>query len=378
MEFRIISTAELKTLLKLFSFKRKITALHIHHTYSPNHADFKRRPDGIHFQKAMERYHKTTKKFQAIAQHLTLLPNGKWVTGRDFNLDPASATNYNKGAFMVEMLGNFDKGYNSFGGEQTEAMFDFAEWFVSFFKVPFESIKFHREFPGANKTCPGTGIDKAWFIEQVKSKGAKYSKIATTHVANISPYMLQARNIMKNAAFFHEKHNNFVNGNFFWWKDGKAHTIGWLVSNGIIQNSNNIDAKDDSGKVIRKGTFIMYKDGVVCVKNYSNSELYSIRDSIQFCCQGFNLFPLDLAGEGYNAVEVGYQTWRLAIGYNSELDKVVIAVRPATNAERIRQTMANLGCNMAIGLDSGSSVNAKFGGNTVRQNNVTLTNIIYW
>jgi len=167
--FKIVSLAELKIILDQFVFKRKIVSLHIHHTYSPDISKWNKNPDGMYWQRVMERYHIGTRKFNAIAQHLTLLPDGNFVTGRDFNLTPASASGFNDGAFMIEMIGNFDKGYDVLGGKQASAIYEFCSFFVEKFGIGLEGIKFHREFPGAGKTCPGTGIDKNTFLQSVMS-----------------------------------------------------------------------------------------------------------------------------------------------------------------------------------------------------------------
>ena len=97
----------------------------------------------------------------ALGQHVTLLPDGKFVTGRDFGKTPASIQGYNTGAFAVEMLGNFDIGNDKFEGPQKESMIKLARYFYS--KGCY--IRFHRE--NAPKTCPGTSIDKNEFMKEV-------------------------------------------------------------------------------------------------------------------------------------------------------------------------------------------------------------------
>ena len=141
--------------------------LHVHHTWSPNHSHWKKRPDAQYWQDSMRNYHKNTRKFSDICQHVTLTPDGLFITGRPFGRQPASITGYNslKGGipFMVEMLGDFDKGKDKFGGKQKENALRLTKWFLDRGKY----IRFHRE--NANKTCPGTGIDKNTFLAEARN-----------------------------------------------------------------------------------------------------------------------------------------------------------------------------------------------------------------
>lgn len=166
--FQILSTDQLIEYCKSFNWTRKITQTHIHHTYSPDHKDYNG-SNGLKLQEAMERYHVQKRKWQAIGQHLTLLPDGLWITGRDFNLDPASITGWNKNAFAIEMIGNFDKGHDTFKDPQAKEMFKFCAWFCLFKLLNVDKdVKFHRDSPTAFKTCPGTGIDRTVFMNTLK------------------------------------------------------------------------------------------------------------------------------------------------------------------------------------------------------------------
>lgn len=158
--FEIITIDELLKRLDKYSHKE----LHIHHTYSPSHKDFNG-SNGIALQQAMKNYHVNTRHWQDIAQHVTLLPNGLFVTGRDFAKTPASITGHNTGGFAVEMLGNFDIGHDKLQGEQRESIIKLAKYFDDKKRY----IRFHRE--NSPKTCPGTSINKAEFMAEVKQYG---------------------------------------------------------------------------------------------------------------------------------------------------------------------------------------------------------------
>ena len=165
---KLFTTEQLIDYCKSFKWTRQVKQLHVHHTWSPSHKDYNG-SNGLELQQAMRNYHVNTLGWSDIGQHLTLLPDGQWVTGRDFNKDPASIFGWNEGAFAIEMLGNFDKGNDEFKDPQAVAMFKFCAAFClqKILNVD-TNVKFHRDSPTAGKTCPGTGIDRTWFMNKLK------------------------------------------------------------------------------------------------------------------------------------------------------------------------------------------------------------------
>lgn len=155
--FEIITINELLRRLDKYNHKE----LHIHHTWSPSHKDFNG-TNGIQLQQGMKNYH-IKLGWGDIGQHVTLLPNGLFVTGRDFNRTPASIQGYNTGSFACEMLGDFDTGHDKLEGLQKESALKLAKWFGDRGKY----VRFHRE--NSSKTCPGTSIDKTQFMAEAKS-----------------------------------------------------------------------------------------------------------------------------------------------------------------------------------------------------------------
>ncbi len=165
----ILTTKELINHTKGFKWSRKIKQLHIHHTYKPGHSDYNGR-NGVDLQNAIRDYHVYNRGWSDIEQHATLLPDGRWVTGRDFNKNPDSITGWNEGAFCIEMLGNFDIGHDRFEGAQAAAMFEFCAFFVLDRGIDAGmGVKFHRDNPTALKTCPGTSINREEFIKELFS-----------------------------------------------------------------------------------------------------------------------------------------------------------------------------------------------------------------
>ena len=159
--FRIITIDQLLQELAKYNH----TELHVHHTWRPSHKDFNG-SNHIALQEGMRNYHVNTRGWDNIAQHVTLMPDGKFVTGRPFNSQPCSISGKNGSAgkipFMVEMLGDFDMGHDKLQGKQLESILQLARYFDRQGKY----IRFHRE--NASKSCPGTGIDKNWFMAQVR------------------------------------------------------------------------------------------------------------------------------------------------------------------------------------------------------------------
>lgn len=154
------------TLLQELSM-RKYKELHVHHTYRPNHSNFTGK-NHQSIQDGMRNFHKNTRGWRDIGQHITLFPDGVILTGRDFDDSPASITGRNTGAFAVEMVGDFDKGKDKLEGAQLDTILQIAKYFIDTYGEG--SIVFHREYAG--KTCPGSGIDKKELIEKAKAFGS--------------------------------------------------------------------------------------------------------------------------------------------------------------------------------------------------------------
>lgn len=173
--FRFLTIEELIKELDKYKFKQ----LHIHHTWKPAHSSFKGN-NHVAMQQSMKDFHTKSNGWSDIGQHLTLFPDGKWLTGRPFSISPASISGWNTGALAVEMVGNFDipgtgtfndLGYDLLQGMQREEILKLIKYFID--KYGESSIKFHREGPNVSKTCPGTRLDKLILIKEGKAMGQK-------------------------------------------------------------------------------------------------------------------------------------------------------------------------------------------------------------
>ncbi|SDX44755.1 Putative peptidoglycan binding domain-containing protein [Marininema mesophilum] len=146
--------------------RSRLTETHVHGTWSPSKKAF----NGKNYrslQDGMRRFHIHSRGWSDIGQHATIFPDGKVMTGRDINRAPASAYDHNDldndgvHPFMVEMIGNFDKGHDKLEGPQLAA----AVYLVN--HITGGRFRFHREMQ-AGKSCPGSGITRSWFEQQLK------------------------------------------------------------------------------------------------------------------------------------------------------------------------------------------------------------------
>jgi hypothetical protein len=157
VNIKFISLRDLLNELESNSYK----LLQVHHTWKPDHSDFTG-DNHMALQEGMKNYHVNNNGWADIAQHITIFPDGKIVTGRDFSKDPVGIIGNNKKAFMFEMVGNFDKGKDVLKGRQLKTMLHIINYFIKRNIY----IMFHRE--NSPKTCPGSSIDKGITIQLAK------------------------------------------------------------------------------------------------------------------------------------------------------------------------------------------------------------------
>jgi hypothetical protein len=173
--FKQLNREQFAALLEKFPFTRKINAVHMHHTWKPNHSQYK----GHETIVGMWRYHTETKGWQDIAQHITIAPDGSIWLGRNWNLPPASAAGHNgnstAGPFMFEMIGNFDRGNDDFEGEQRKTTLEVIARIQRKFQLAPESLVFHNAM--SIKTCPGNGVNYADIVQEVKNLRASLGEM---------------------------------------------------------------------------------------------------------------------------------------------------------------------------------------------------------
>lgn len=167
---------EFKNWLKNKSVTRTVNKLQIHHTGSPSYSNFFKsngtHEDELTRQNNMKSFHVNSRGMRDIAQHFTVFPNGKIVTGRSLNSNPAGITGWNTGAICVEIYGNFDKGYDTMKDAQKKAVVMLYGELCKKFKLTpsTNTIRCHAWFTSggtylgdyypakSRKSCPGTAF----------------------------------------------------------------------------------------------------------------------------------------------------------------------------------------------------------------------------
>jgi hypothetical protein len=164
--FRPLDRHQFADLVRDFAWTRKIWRVDMHHTWHPTHASY----DGLGSIERMDRFHRDERGFDCIAQHVSIAPDGTIWTGRDWNKTPASVGyGMNVGVFMFEAIGNFDHGHDRLDGPQLASVIAVIEVVQARFRLPVQSLLFHREVPQTDKTCPGTSVDKGDILRRVKA-----------------------------------------------------------------------------------------------------------------------------------------------------------------------------------------------------------------
>ncbi|HWC03068.1 MAG TPA: caspase family protein [Methylomirabilota bacterium] len=166
-----LTLAEFEELAARYTFSRRITALHMHHTWRPRHRDYAGHATIV----GMWRYHTQEKGWSDIAQHATIAPDGTIWTGRSWDLPPASSVGHNgnslAGPFMFEIIGDFDAGQDRLEGKQRESVIGVIVAIQRRHGLGPETLRFHRDL-GSPKTCPGQGIEFAGFVEACRGAHA--------------------------------------------------------------------------------------------------------------------------------------------------------------------------------------------------------------
>lgn len=209
---RILNIDELIKELEKYSFKQ----LHLHHTWKPTHKNFNG-SNHLQLQQSMRNYHVQSLGWADIGQHLSLMPDGKFVTGRSFAKAPASIKGWNSGALALEMVGNFDTpgtgqynnlGYDELKGNQRRSVLKLIKWFGD--KYGYSSIKFHREGPGVGKTCPGTSLNKQALIDEAKGYSTKPAELYRVRKAWDDPKsQIGAYKVLSNAKAMADKNKGY-------------------------------------------------------------------------------------------------------------------------------------------------------------------------
>ena len=176
--FRSRTVADFAIELDAFDFGgTRLTGVHVHHTYRPDHETF-RRLGGRRCVAGMHRYHTGALGWSDIAQHETVGPDGSVWSGRGWRRPPASSRGHNGTArahpFMFEMIGDFetveDEAHDRPTAAQRHAAIGLCALVCRRFGLrPGDAVKFHRELGERWKSCPGNLIGKEEWIADVEA-----------------------------------------------------------------------------------------------------------------------------------------------------------------------------------------------------------------
>ncbi|MBB6217704.1 hypothetical protein HNQ80_003827 [Anaerosolibacter carboniphilus] len=184
-KFQSYTVESYLTYLRSIKITREIKDIHLHHTWKPTKKSYQLASNKEQVIYGMWRYHTETLGWQDIGQHVTVSPDGLIWDGRDVNQMPASITGHNQKAFAIEMIGNFDKGQETFEGVQYEAMVKLVRGLFTIFKT--KNLIFHREH--SSKTCPGSSLDKVLLLNRIQNKIEILGKAVATH-GQMKQYLL--------------------------------------------------------------------------------------------------------------------------------------------------------------------------------------------
>ena len=172
---------------------RRIDSIHLHHTWRPTRADWR----GEATLEAMRRYHIDVLRWIDLGQHLTIGPDGSLWTGRSLESPPASAAGYNgtaqQGPLMVALVGDFDRGRETFTGPQAEATYTALAAILAACQLPLDALRFYSEFNPA-RTSPGSSLVLADFRSEVKRRmtgGARRGGPAPRDAEAVAAYLAQ-------------------------------------------------------------------------------------------------------------------------------------------------------------------------------------------
>jgi hypothetical protein len=159
---------DLVRLLDRFPFERRITAVHVHHTWRPRLSEWR----GHQTLQTMWYTHTRQLGWSDLAQHLTIAPDGCVWTGRDWNRPPCSAPaengNRKEGPFMVTVVGDFNDGGDACTGAQYAQLVDIIARIDLLFGLHEDSVRFHRDLDRRPMiSCPGNSIVRGPLVQAI-------------------------------------------------------------------------------------------------------------------------------------------------------------------------------------------------------------------
>ncbi len=171
----------------------------LHHTYKPDEKTW----NGKHSIAGLKKYYEG--KGWSAAPHIFIAPDGIWLftplnrvgihagVGNAGYYDKVRRKTINgfyghlgngnwryqlkECSIGVEMVGFFDSERPS--GKVLDQTLFVVKTLMERLKLKHDSLSFHRDWYGANKTCPGAAVTKEWIYKKLEEYG-KPKKVSTT------------------------------------------------------------------------------------------------------------------------------------------------------------------------------------------------------
>lgn len=186
---------------------------------------------------------------------------------------------------------------------------------------------------------------------------AKYHIEGTTHIIEIDPRNIWAVETQNSTS--KTPYNNFVNSVFFMaQRNGLMYPQGIMVNGGQVLCNNATHGKPVSTIIVHDKDNVEFKKVTDITKE----------NNVWFAVSGYGIYPYITAEqEGFTGKfsDVLRTTNRPIIGHRKSDNKIVVAVRANTSAQRAQQTAKNLHLDFAISLDGGGSTTLKVNGNYI-------------
>ncbi|MBS1720334.1 MAG: N-acetylmuramoyl-L-alanine amidase [Armatimonadetes bacterium] len=166
----IIDQADFHDWIESILVDRPVTRLLIHHTWSPSYKNFNG-SNHLELQEGMRKFHTKDRGWADIGQHFSTFPDGKIVTGRSLEMDPACTKGANQNAICIENVGNFDDEGDIMTELHMKTIVEAAARVCGKWHIPVDAdhVLYHHWFDlnsgqrndgigGTTKSCPGSNF----------------------------------------------------------------------------------------------------------------------------------------------------------------------------------------------------------------------------
>lgn len=151
----------LQDLNSLSAGERSIKLVVLHHTWRPDHAQWKGDGSANSVKKFWLKRRQEEGWTHPPGGHFIIAPNGKiYAPFGDISipLNANSDRKANREGVAIEMVGDFDVGHDVLNGVQRHSAMGLIGGLLVRFNLAPRDLFFHRDFPAAHKSCPGTSL----------------------------------------------------------------------------------------------------------------------------------------------------------------------------------------------------------------------------